>query len=108
MESIALNVGDIVTVTPLGERTFEVVALDDLYGETVFAHPTDGEEPAQWYSLTHVKKVVPTPAEPPMTREALTAWLVARGAEPDLAYWVERYQGCTESEMDVIYEEMHC
>lgn len=56
-------IGDIVTVTPLGERLFDVIALDDLYREFIYAAPQDGEQPAQWYSLTYVRVIDDEPAE---------------------------------------------
>lgn len=52
-------VDDIVIVTPHGKRLFDVIALDELYGEFVYARPHDSadESPAQWYPLDHVKVV---------------------------------------------------
>lgn len=52
-------VDDIVTITPKGETLFEVVALDELYGELIYVQPLDPKDERSpfWHSLTHVKVV---------------------------------------------------
>lgn len=54
-----LAIKDLITVTPLGTRVFEVIALDDVYNEFVYAAPVDGLGAAQWHSLTYVRVVRP-------------------------------------------------
>jgi hypothetical protein len=55
-------VGDLITIAPLSEMLFEVDALDDLYGELVYAHPAGSERASRWYFLTHVKVIDDEPA----------------------------------------------
>lgn len=56
----APQIGDTVTVTPKGEALFEVIALDDLYGQLIYV--ARGDEPGQWIFLTHVKVIDDEPA----------------------------------------------
>lgn len=53
-------VGDIITVTPSANRTFEVLALDDIDGELIYAEMIGEDSSAQWYSLKYVKVVDPS------------------------------------------------
>jgi hypothetical protein len=50
-------VGDLITVTPKGARLFEVIALDDIYGEMVYAAPAHSDAPGQWHFLTYVRVI---------------------------------------------------
>lgn len=52
-------IDDIVTVTPNSENLFDVVALDDLYGQLIYVQPHDSrdESPARWVSLTYVRVI---------------------------------------------------
>ena len=47
-------VDDIVTVRG---TLFDVVALDDVYGDMIYLRRHASEAPAQWHFLTHVKVV---------------------------------------------------
>ena len=55
----APRLGDIVYATPRGVAKFEVVELDELYGEYVRIAPLDPEDPREafWHSLTHIRVV---------------------------------------------------
>jgi len=47
-------VDDIVTIRG---TLFDVVALDDLYGDMIYLRPHATEAPAQWHFLTYVQVV---------------------------------------------------
>jgi hypothetical protein len=97
----------LITLTPLGKRIFEILQVDDLSEDMVYAEPVDGLGAAQWHFTTYAK-IVDSGSEP-MSTEALTAWLRHRGVvdEDWLAELLEMHQGRSLNEMDAIYEAMH-
>jgi hypothetical protein len=50
-------IGDIVIIALKDHTLFDVVALDDLYGEMIYVRRHASEAPAQWVSNTFVKVV---------------------------------------------------
>lgn len=50
-------VEDIVIISPVDPTLFDVVALDDLYGQMVYVRRHASEAPAQWVFLTHVRVI---------------------------------------------------
>jgi hypothetical protein len=61
VQSMGIEVGNIVTTNPLSKREFEVLALDDIDGEMIYVSPVDGDgyqsAKPQWVFLTYVRKV---------------------------------------------------
>jgi hypothetical protein len=50
-------VNDIVIIDPQARGLFDVVALDDIYGEMIYVREHATDKPAQWVFLTHVKVI---------------------------------------------------
>lgn len=61
MMNTELVVGNMITITPKGKAAFEVLAIDDMSTDMVYArrvyNPND--LPAQWYSTTYAQKLLP-------------------------------------------------
>lgn len=60
MLNTELEVGDMITVAPQGTRTFEVLAIDPMSDDMVYAVPVYNpkDQPAQWYFTTYVERVI--------------------------------------------------
>jgi hypothetical protein len=56
-----LQPGNYITVTPKGERVFEVAAIDDLSSDMVFVWPIDGRTSGQWVFTTFARIVSDEP-----------------------------------------------
>ena len=107
MKNTDMKPRQLITLTPLGKRIFEVLKVDDLGDDMVYAEPIDGLDPAQWYFTTYAK-IIDAGGEP-MSAEDMTAWLRLRGVT-DPAYLTEllaAHEGHSRNEMDAIYEAMH-
>ncbi len=50
-------VDDIVIIMPKSRTLFDVVALDDLYGELIYVRRHATDDPAKWVSNKYVKVV---------------------------------------------------